>query len=97
MAGEKIIDFLRQKRRQGFTGCVKMAFEDGKLSFILEANHLDLPMTKIFSQKEVSELVAITAESGFCGQLVFFFNHGKIDFYSFVRNYRGEALEAILS
>ena len=97
MTREKIIDFLDKKRQQGFTGCVKMAFEDGKLSHIIEANHLDLPMTKIFSQKEVSELVAITAESGFCGQLVFFFNHGKIDFYSFVRNYRGEALEAILS
>ena len=97
MEGEKTIDFLNKKRRQGFSGCVKMAFEDGKLSHIMEANHLDLPMTKIFSQKEVFDLVAVTAERGFCGQLVFFFNHGKIDFYSFVRNYRGEALEAILS
>ena len=96
MAGTEIIDFLEKKKAQGFTGCVKMSFEDGELSFITEANHLETPRSKIFSQKTVAELVARTAERGFCGQLIFFFNHGEADFYSFSHTYRGEALSALL-
>ena len=80
MAGEKIINFLEEKKAQSFTGCVKMAFEDGKLSFILEANHLDLPMTKIFSQKAVLELVAVTAERGFADSLCFSSITGRLSF-----------------
>lgn len=96
MAGTEIIGFLDRKKSQGFTGCVKLVFEDGRLSLMTEANHLEIPRSKIFSRKTVSELLAATAESGFCGTLVFFFSRGEMEFYSFSRNYRGDALEAVM-
>ena len=96
MAGTEIIDFLEKKKAQGFTGCVKMVFEDGVLSVVQEANRLDFPLTKVFSQKTVMELVAATKERNFCGVFVFSFNHGQIDFYSYARSYRGDALSALL-
>ena len=96
MAGEKITNLLEKKKAQGFTGCVKLVFEDGKLALISEANRLDLPMTKVFSQKTVSELLATTAEKGFCGSVVFSFNYGQIELYSFLRNYKGNTLAAFL-
>lgn len=96
MAGTEIAGFLEKKRRQGFTGCVKMVFEDGKLSLVTEANRLEIPRSKIFSQKAVFELLATTAEKGFCGTLVFFFNRGEMESYSFSRNYRGDSLDALM-
>lgn len=96
MAGAEIIDFLEKKKAQGFTGCVKMVFEDGRLSLVMEANRLDFPMSKVFSQKAILGLVDIAEKRNFCGTLVFSFNHGEIDFYSYVRNYRGEELNALM-
>ena len=97
MAGDRITDCLDKKRRQGFSGCVKMAFEDGKLSLVSEANHLDFPMSKVFSRETVLELAGMASEKGFCGTLVFFFNRGEIEFYSYLRNYKGDSLEAFLN
>ena len=96
MIGEEIAKLLEKKKVQGFTGCVKLVFEDGKLALASEANWLDLPMTKVFSQKAVFELVATAAEKDFCGSVVFSFNHGEIEFYSFLRSYKGNALAAFL-
>ena len=96
MAEAEIIEFLERKKAQGFTGCVKMVFENGRLSLMQEANRLDFPMSKVFSQKMIPDLVAITAERNFCGTLVFSFNHGETDFFSYVRSYRGEELNALM-
>ena len=96
MAGKKIIDFLEKKKAQRFTGCVKMVFEDGKLALVQEANHLDFPMTKVFSPKAVFDLVATTQEETFCGTLIFSFSHGQIEFYSFLRSFKGEAIDVIM-
>ena len=95
MEGERIKDFLKKRQRELFDGCIKMVFEDGRLSLVTEASHLDFPMTKVFSQKTVSDLVAMTEARGFCGTLVFFFKHGEICFYSYARSYRGDSLGAI--
>ena len=96
MAEEMIRALLERKRREGFDGCVKLVFEDGRLSQVSEANHIDLPMTRVFSKSAVSELSALAGEKGFCGSLAFSFNHGEIELYSYMRNYRGSSLEAFL-
>lgn len=97
MAGESIIEFLLKKQKTGFTGCVKLSFEDGGVVSINEANHLDIPMTKNFSQNAIVENIGMATQKTFNGSIVFLFKKGVVDSYSYTRTYKGKLLECVLN
>ncbi len=94
--GEYIKNFLNQKKAASFSGAVKLSFEEGKLASVVEANHLELPMSKSFSQDTTEKLITMASEKAFSGALAFFFNRGSVEYYSYARTYKGQALEGLM-
>ena len=94
--GDRIKDYLTRKQAGLFTGCIKMAFECGKVALVTEANMLDLPMSRCLSQETADGLLEMASGRDFSGIIAFSFSRGKIDRYSYARTYRGAGIESAL-
>jgi len=88
----KVMSYLHDKTREGFSGGVKMGFEYGSPKSIAETLNPDatLPLPDGFN---IEEEIKTAFNGDFFGTLFFVYENGKITHFNRIKTMQGKVLE----
>ena len=89
----RIVEYLKKKKSDNFTGSVKLSFEGGNCVAINEANRHETPLTESHDTKIIEDYLNMAANPDFNGAVVFAFESGSVHGYSYSKTYKGETLK----
>jgi hypothetical protein len=93
---KSIIKYLDGKAKEGFSGGVKMGFEDGRPASFVESTHPDLEVPKIPFDFNLVENIQKACKGKFYGTLFLVYDEGKITHFYYNRTWQGRVLEGML-
>ena len=89
---KQVIEYLEEKKRNNFTGSIRISFELGQIVALNEANRHDILTSQIEDYAVVGECFTMASNSLFSGHLSFVFCEGHITDYSYSKTLKGETL-----
>lgn len=96
MRFNRIFAYLDRKKKELFSGSIKLSFECGDCIAISEANRHDIPLTKTENNNIAESCLNMAAKTDFNGAVVFVFESGKIAEYAYSKTYKGDTLKKFL-
>jgi hypothetical protein len=96
-SAESILDLYDGKRREGFTGGIKIGFEQGRPVNCSEYSNPEQdppPVPKGFNPED---RIKKACTDGYYGSLLFIFKDGEITHFSYVRTWAGKGIEELFS
>jgi len=94
---KSILSYLAGKTREGFTGGIKMGFEDGKPKGFAETDNPDTTIARIKPDFKINERISMACTPGFFGTLFLVYENGEITHSCYNKTFNGQVLDKMLS
>jgi hypothetical protein len=91
-----ILSYLSSKELEGFTGGVKMGFENGKPQSFSETFCPDKEIIAVDALFDLESFIRDACKPGFHGTLYIVYKSGILTHYNRVRTMQGQVLERVL-
>jgi hypothetical protein len=95
-SADSLICLFDKKRREKFTGGIKLGFEQGRLVNCVEYSDPERMPPLLPDDFSLRECFRMACSSGFYGSLLFFFKNGTIRNASSVRTWTGPGIQSLL-
>jgi hypothetical protein len=93
---KNILFYLDGKTREGYSGGIKMGFEDGRPASLAESTNPDRVVPEVEYDFNLPETIRKYCAGKFYGTLFFIYNKGKITHFYRNRTWQGRVLEELL-
>jgi hypothetical protein len=94
---KSILSYLDGKAREGFTGGIKMGFENGKPASFAESTNPDFKMPEVQKEFSIEDSVKKACGGRFYGTLFLVYSKGCITHFYYNRTWQGQILEDMLN
>jgi hypothetical protein len=93
---KSILSYLDGKAREGFTGGIKMGFENGRPASFAESTNPDFKVPEVQREFSLEDNIRKACGGKFYGTLFFVFREGCITHFYYNRTWQGQVLEDML-
>jgi hypothetical protein len=94
---KSILSYLDGKAREGFTGGIKMGFEDGRPASFAESTNPDFKVPEVQREFSLEDRVKKACSRKFYGTLFLVYREGNITNFYDNRTWQGQVLEDMLN
>jgi hypothetical protein len=91
-----ILGLFEKKRRENFTGGVKLGFEQGRLVNCSEYSNPEQSPPPVPEGYNLKEKIVKACNTSYYGSLLFILQEGKITHFSYVQTWAGRGVEGLL-
>ncbi|GHU75316.1 hypothetical protein FACS189461_1340 [Spirochaetia bacterium] len=91
-----ILLYLDSKAKDGFSGGIKMGFEDGRPASFVESMHPDMDVPEVKKDFDLAGNIRQACTGKFYGTLFLVYQAGKITHFYRNRTWQGRVLEGML-
>jgi hypothetical protein len=96
-SAESILGLFNQKHQEGFSGGIKIGFEQGRPVNCSEYSNPEQDPPPIPADFNLSDRIDKACATDYYGSLLFVFNKGEITHFSYVRTWGGRGIDDLLS
>jgi hypothetical protein len=93
---KSILSYLDGKAREGFTGGIKMGFENGRPVSFAESTNPDFKVPEVQREFSMEDSVKRACSGKFYGTLFLVYREGNITHFYYNRTWQGQVLEDML-
>jgi hypothetical protein len=96
MQAESILSYLDGKARDGFTGGIRMGFEDGRPHSFAETDNPDTTIAETKAEFDIGDKLKTACTPKYYGTLFLVYDHGRITHFCSNKTMNGKVLEEML-
>jgi hypothetical protein len=94
---EYVISFLEVKKKEMFTGNIKISIEKGNLTYISESSIPEFSAMEVDGSFDLALNIKKACQKGYYGSLHIRFDNGKLTNYSYIQSWQGPVMDKMLT